>query len=105
MWFRMRENRSELVPLQHRMATVITLRRQGAEIGERFLSSVNVSSPADLLCSHVEQDVGRRQAKSHSVDQQGAGVRSQGDPLHKYVKHRRTVRTGAERRVSVHLLV
>lgn len=38
-------------------------------------------SPADLLCTHVEQDVSGRQAKGHTVNQQGAGVRDQGDTL------------------------
>lgn len=38
-------------------------------------------SPADFLCTHVEQDVSGRQAKSHTVDQQGAGVRDQDDTL------------------------
>lgn len=38
-------------------------------------------SPADLLCAHVEQDVGGRQAHSYSVNEQGAGVRDQSDTL------------------------
>lgn len=45
------------------------------------------SSPADLLCAHVEQDVSGRQADGHAVDQQGAGVRDQGDTLHREQKH------------------
>lgn len=39
------------------------------------------SSPADLFSAHVKQDVGGCQAKRHAVDQQGAGVRDQGDSL------------------------
>lgn len=41
----------------------------------------NFYSPADLFCSHVEQDVGRCEAKCHTINQQGAGVRGQGDAL------------------------
>lgn len=38
-------------------------------------------SPADFLCSHVEQDVRWGNAKGHIINQQGAGVRDQGDTL------------------------
>lgn len=38
-------------------------------------------SPADFLCSHVEQDVCWGNAKSHIINQHGAGVRDHGDAL------------------------
>lgn len=44
-------------------------------------------SPADFLCTHVEQDVSGRQAKGHPVNQQGAGVRDQGDTLQSEDQH------------------
>lgn len=43
--------------------------------------STEFFSPADLFCPHVEQDVGGREANCDAVNQQGAGVRDQGDPL------------------------
>lgn len=38
-------------------------------------------SLADFLCSHVEQDVRGGHAKSHIINQHGAGVRDHGDAL------------------------
>lgn len=44
----------------------------------KFFASL---SPADFLCPHVEQDVHWGNAKGHIINQQGAGVRDQGDAL------------------------
>lgn len=49
--------------------------------------SERTSSPADFLCTHVEQDVSGRHAKGYPVNQQGAGVRDQGDTLQSEDKH------------------
>lgn len=91
----MRENRSDPVPLQHRtfQSTVLTfadiyvLRHQNCKhvvIGKKNKIKFEhriFFSPADLLCPHVEQDVGGREANCDTVNQQGAGVRDQGDAL------------------------
>lgn len=46
----------------------------------RFLL-LRFCSPADLLCTHVEQDIGGCQTKSHTIDEQGTGVGDQSDTL------------------------
>lgn len=48
---------------------------------KQYTLSTEFFSPADLFCPHVEQDVGGREANCDTVNQQGAGVRDQGDPL------------------------
>ena len=64
----------------------------------KFSFSRKCSSPADLLCAHVEQDVSGCQAKGHTIDQEGAGVRDQGDSLQSTEK-----KTYGSRCVTTHL--
>lgn len=54
-----------------------TPKRKSVEVWSR----THMYSPADLLCSHVGQDVCRGQAKGHALNEQGAGVRHQGHML------------------------